>query len=212
MRHKPAAHRGARCPTLLAAFALLGAGCSATPSREPPKTELLRVPSADGEAARLYLNDLAELASSPPARQAEILKSARDLAESQPTTTNRLRYALLLADPSHGGSDPVAARRQLSEILARPEWALPSERALAGVLLRATEVRLALADDTKRLADVTSARDQTKLNAVSRRLTAESEENARLKKALDEAQKKLDAITELERAGKERGNAPGGTR
>ena len=211
MRHRPDARPAALCATLLAALALELAGCSATPSREPPKTELLRVPSADGEAARLYLNDLAELAASPPARQAEILKAARDLAESQPTTTNRLRYALMLADPSHGGSDPVAARRQLSEILARPEWALPSERSLAGVMLRATETRLTLADDTRRLADVTSARDQTKLNAVSKRLAAESEENARLRKALDEAQKKLDAITQLERAGKERGNAPGGT-
>ena len=203
--------RAAALLASLVACALAGGCATSGAGREAPKTELLKVPSADGEAARLYLADLADLAASPPARQAEILKGAHDLAESAPTTTNRLRYALMLADPGHGGADPVAARRQLSEILARPEWALPSERSLASLALRSTEARLALAEDTRRSGEAAANRDHDKLVAATRRLAVEQDENARLKKALEEAQKKLDAVSQLERAAKERGNAPGGT-
>ena len=195
----------------LAGCVLAGGCASSGASREAPKAELLKVPSADGEAARLYLAELAELAASPPAKQAEILKSAHDLAESAPTTTNRLRYALMLADPGHGGTDPVAARRQLSEILARPEWALPSERSLASLALRSTEARLMLEEDGRRSGEAAAGREHDKVVAATRRLVAEQDENARLKKALEEAQKKLDAVSQLERAAKERGNAPGGT-
>ena len=39
-----------------------------------------------------------------------------------------------------------------------------------------------------------------RITQLSRRLTSESEENARLKKALAEAQAKLDAIANIERA------------
>ena len=66
-----------------------------------------------------------------PARQAEMFQSAKDAAALSPTTSNRLRYALALATPGHSGSDPVAAQRQLSELLARPETLLPG-RALVG--------------------------------------------------------------------------------
>ena len=192
-------------------LALRGGSSLGSHAETGARTETIRVPTADGEASRLYLSALAELASSPPARQAELLKAARDAAEASPTTTNRLRYALMLADPGHGGSDPVAARRQLSEILARPEWALPSERALAGLALRETEARLTLAEDAKRVQTDVGAHDRDKLALANRRLATEQDENARLRKALDEAQKKLDAVTQLERASKERGNAQGGT-
>lgn len=214
MRHERPAHTVPLVAVAAAILAagLLTAGCATEGSgREAPKPELLRVPSADGEAVRLYLAELADLAQSPPARQAEIVKNAHDLAESAPTTTNRLRYALMLADPGHGGADPVAARRQLSEILARPEWALPGERALAALALRSTEARLALAEDARRSGDAATVREHDKLVAATRRLAAEQDENGRLRRALEEAQKKLDAVSQLERAAKERGNAPGGT-
>lgn len=188
-------------------------GCLNTAGRVDagPKVEPNRMPSADAEASRQYLEALAELASSPPAKQAELLQAAHDAAETSPTTSNRLRYALMLADPSHGGSDPVAARRQLSEILARPEWALPSERALAGLALRETESRLSLSEDARRAQSDVDSHEHDKVVAANRRLQSEQDENARLKKALDEAQKKLDAVSQLEREGKERANAQGGT-
>jgi hypothetical protein len=44
-----------------------------------------------------------------------------------------------------------------------------------------------------------------KLLAFNRRLTVESDENARLRKALDEAQAKLEAVTHIERSINDRG-------
>ena len=46
-----------------------------------------------------------------------------------------------------------------------------------------------------------------KLQAVNRRLQAESDENARLRKALDEAHAKLDAVTHIERSINDRGTS-----
>ena len=44
--------------------------------------------------------------------------------------------------------------------------------------------------------------------AVSRRLQIEQDENARLKRALEDAQKKLNAITQVELSITGRGNPP----
>jgi hypothetical protein len=121
---------------------------------------------------------------------------------------NRLRYALMLALPGHGDADPVAARRQLSELLARPELLLPSERALAAVLLADLDERLVLIAENSRLQLDAASRDKERSSAASRRLQAEAEENARLRRALEEAQKKLDAVTQVEQSITDRANAP----
>jgi len=121
--------------------------------------------------------------------------------ELTPTTSNKLRYALALATPGFGGSDPVAAQRQLSLLLARPETLLPAERLLATVQLKEVEQRLVLQAENKRLRDDVprdSADSRDKLQALNRRLAAETDENAKLRKALDEARAKLEAITHIE--------------
>jgi hypothetical protein len=143
-----------------------------------------------------------------PARQAEIFQSAKDGANLTPTTTNKLKYALALATPGHSGSDPVAAQRQLSELLARPETLLPTERLLASVELQQVEQQLVLQAENKRLRDEDAPRDadaRDKLQAANRRLSAETDENARLRKALDEARAKLEAVTHLEKSINDRG-------
>ena len=141
-----------------------------------------------------------------PARQAELFQSAKDAAELSPTTSNKLKYALALATPGYSGSDPVAAQRQLSELLARPETLLPAERLLALVELKEVEQRLILQAENTRMRDE-AQHDETrdKLLAVNRRLAAESDENARLRKALDEARAKLEAVTHIERSINDRG-------
>jgi len=167
--------------------------------------------AADAEAARQYLATLDELQSAPLARQAEIVQAARNSAEVSPTTLNRMRFALMLALPDHGASDPVAARRQLSALLARPELMLPAERSLAAVTLRDVEARLVLIDANRRLQEDNATRgDQNRDRslAAARRLQAEIDENARLRQALTDAQKKLDAVTELERSISDRNKAP----
>jgi hypothetical protein len=144
---------------------------------------------------------MSNLPQGDPARQAELFQSAKDAAELTPTTSNKLKYALALATPGHSGSDPVAAQRQLSELLARPETLLPIERLLALVELKEVEQRLILQAENKRMRDEAQRDDsRDKLLALNRRLAAESDENVRLRKALDEARAKLEAVTHIERS------------
>lgn len=200
---------------VVAAALLLGAcsgGLLAARDRERPEPVVDRV-AADAQAARQYLTELEELQTATPARQAEVMQAARGAADSSPTTTNRLRLALMLAVAGHPGTDPVAARRQLSELLARPELLLPAERALAAVHLREVEDRLVLVAENRRLQQEASTRERertTTVNtAVNRRLQAEIDENTRLRKALEEAQRKLEAVTQVERSITERGGTQG---
>jgi hypothetical protein len=147
------------------------------------------------------LQMMSSLPQGDPARQAELFQSAKDAAELTPTTSNKLRFALALATPGYSGSDPVAAQRQLSELLARPETLLPIERLLALVELKEVEQRLILQAENKRMRDdAQHDESRDKLLAINRRLAAESDENVRLRKALDEARAKLEAITHIERS------------
>ncbi len=140
------------------------------------------------------------LPASDPARQAELFQSAKDAAALAPTTSNKLKYALALATPGHVGSDPVAAQRHLSDLLATPETLLPIERLLAMVELQEVDQRLVLIEDNRLLREEVPREGRDKLSALNRRLAAESDENARLRKALDEAEAKLDAVTHIERS------------
>ena len=54
--------------------------------------------------------------------------------------------------------------------------------------------------------------DQEKLAALNRKLQTEQEDNVRLRRALDEAQTKLDAIANIERNLTDRKRKPEGTR
>jgi hypothetical protein len=154
------------------------------------------------------LEMMSNLPQGDPARQAELFQSAKDAADLTPTTSNKLKYALALATPGYSGSDPVAAQRQLSELLARPETLLPVERLLALVELKEVEQRLILQAENKRMRDDALHDDShDKLSAVNRRLAAESDENVKLRKALDEARAKLEAVTHIERSINDRGTS-----
>jgi hypothetical protein len=166
-------------------------------------------PNAGGEAVPVHpepasspiapsLEMMSTLQQGDPAKQAEAFQTAKDAVDLTPTTSNKLRYALALATPGHSSTDPVAAQRQLSDLLARPETLLPIERLLAMVELKEVEQQLILQAENKRLRDEASHDSRDKLQAVNRRLTAEVDENARLRKALDEARAKLDAVTHIE--------------
>jgi len=144
---------------------------------------------------------MSSLPQGDPARQAELFQSAKDAANLTPTTSNKLRYAVALATPGYSGSDPVAAQRQLSELLARPETLLPIERSLALVELKEVEQRLILQAEIKQARDDAAHDDsRDKLQAINRRLAAELDENVKLRKALDEALAKLEAVTHIERS------------
>jgi hypothetical protein len=175
--------------------------------RPPAPTEPDRA-SLDLSPIIPLLQMMSSLPQGDPARQAELFQSAKDAAELTPTTSNRLRYALALATPGYSGSDPVAAQRQLSELLARPETLLPIERLLALVELKEVEQRLILQAENRRMRDDAPHDDsRDKLLAINRRLAAESDENVKLRKALDEARAKLEAVTHIERSINDRGTS-----
>jgi hypothetical protein len=186
----------------LGGCAMVGGSQSGSKSPSPDQGAEARDP---GPVAPL-LEMMGALPQGDPARQAEIFQSAKDAASLAPTTSNRLKYALALATPGHSGSDPVAAQRQLAELLARPETLLPDERLLAMVELQEVDQRLVLQAENKRLRDEESRDDsRDKLQTANHRLSAEQDENARLRKALDEARAKLDAVTHIERSINDRG-------
>jgi hypothetical protein len=186
----------------LGGCALTGRTGSDAKNPAPPQSE--NQSRANGTVEPL-LEMMTGLPQGDPARQAELFQSAKDAASLAPTTTNRLRYALALAVPGHSGSDPVAAQRQLAELLARPESLLPDERLLAMEELQDVDQRLVLQAENKRLRDEDSQNSRDKLQALNKRLSAETDENARLRKALDEARAKLDAVTHIERSINDRG-------
>jgi hypothetical protein len=192
MPHK--ARRIAACALTFAS----ASGCGLLGQPKTPAPALPAGPPQDAGAIAPLLEMMSNLPQGDPARQAELFQSAKDAAELSPTTSNKLRYALALATPGYGGSDPVAAQRQLSELLARPETLLPVERLLATVQLKEVEQRLILQAENKRMHVETPPDSRDKLQAVNRRLAAETDENAKLRKALDEARAKLEAVTHIE--------------
>ncbi len=190
-------------------LALLGAcGCGSlggsrtnpNPSMAPPDR-----PQPDLSSVTSLLELMRMLPEGDPARQAELFESAKEAATASPTTGNKLKFALALATPGHGGSDPVAAQRQLSELLATPETLLPVERLLAEIELQNVDQRLVLQSENKQLRDDAPREMRDKLLVINRRLAAESDDNVRLRKALDEARAKLEAVTHIERSINDRG-------
>jgi hypothetical protein len=182
------------------ALALWVGGCAGFGGAKPPARAIVDDPPPDAGASAVapLLEMMSNLPQGDPARQAEVFQSAKDAAELSPTTSNRLKYALALATPGYNGADPVAAQRQLAELLARPETLLPVERLLASVTLKEVEQRLILQAENARMREDMPHDSRDKLAAVNRRLQAESDENAKLRKALDEARDKLEAVTHLE--------------
>jgi hypothetical protein len=195
---RPDGPRPAGLLLLLCALAAV-TGCVGAFKRSPPAAPAESRPEPE-VAIKPALELMSSLPQGDPARQAEAFQAAKDAAETLPTTSNRLRYALALATPGHGGSDPVAAERQLSELLAKPETLLPIERLLAVVELKDVEQQLVLLAENKRLRDEAAHDSHDKLQALNRHLAAEMDENARLRKALDEARAKLEAVTHIERS------------
>jgi hypothetical protein len=180
---------------------LSAAACTLMPQPdEGPEPLPVTQPDPSLAVIGTHLDMMARLTQATPAEQAEIVRAARDAAELTPTTSNRLSYALALATPGHGQADPAAARQLLTELLARPETLLPAERALAWVCLRDAEQRLILQAENARLQSDAVRMERERSASTNRRLQAEIEENTRLKKALAEAQAKLEEIKRIERS------------
>ena len=164
---------------------------------------------ASAAVARLLLA-MQQQAQGSAAEQAEQLSAARLAWEQGKRPPATLRYGLLLSVPGHTARDPQLARSLLREALAAPEYLSGVERALATIELQRLELELRQGEENQRL--VQSLQQEREANSLaatvaSRRLRAEIEDSAKLRKALDEARAKLDAIASIERGMSQR-NAP----
>ncbi len=205
MRHKLAA---TGCAALL--LSACGATLPVGRSREAQTLPTIDRNSTETTVITAYLDTCLRLARGAPAEQAEILNAANNDYSAAPTPSRVLRYAMILSTPGHAGHDPVVAQRLLREVLASPETLLPAERALAFLQLQQVERQQTLQADVRRLQQGAERSTNDRIAQLSKRLSTESEENARLKKALAEAQSKLDAIANIERSSNNGRPAPEG--
>ncbi len=147
-----------------------------------------------------YLQELADLAAGDPATQAEIFADAEAGAKLTPNPSTELRFALVLATPGHGETDPQRAQSMLREILVQSELLTPSEIALARLNLKTLEELVVLRSETARLRSASSRQQRTQEQAVSQRLATVEAENRQLRRDLEEAEDKLEAIMTIERS------------
>ena len=196
--------RAAAAGVLLSA--LLSACATDSPREREPRPP---APVVDKNAASVAvltedLQLLQRLAQAAPAEQAEITAAAQRDYETAPTPSRQLRFALVLANPGHPATDLPRAQRLLRELMANPEMLLSGERALAFLELQQIDDHLTLDAENRRLQGDAVRADRERLSTVNRRLQLETDENARLRKELEEARAKLDAIANIERSLNER--------
>ncbi len=200
-------------PLLVLSFVLLGGctGMAATHSTPAPGPSAAETVQATQLAS--YFSALQTVVQGSPAEQAEVLAAARSGYEQAHQGPAALRFGLLLAAPSHPARDPAQAQRLLREALARPELLSSVERALAIVEQAQIEHELGMAIENQRLVTEAQQERDRQRNAppsatLARRLQQEIEESARLKKELDAARAKLEAIANIERSFPDRPTSP----
>jgi len=187
--------------SVLVALPTLFAGCTALNPAQQPGT----VPGPSAATPKptdivAYLDTFDHLAPGDPVRQEAELADAYTAAQELPTASNRLRYALALGAAGHASSNPVEAKRLITELLAGQHDLRSAEVSLANAYLREFDARVAL------YADLSRQREEAerKLAAVDadgdKRVANLNAETQRLKKALADAERKLEAVAEMERS------------
>jgi hypothetical protein len=183
-------------------LAAMASGCAQTKDwltgkRTAKATEnvILGAPQADR-----YIQEMYQLASGDPATQAEIYADAESAAKLTPGPSTRLRYALILATPGHSASNPQEAQSLFRELLSQPELMTPSETALATIHLKSVEAQIVLGAETRRLRSENSRAATTEEQAIAQRIASVESENRQLRRSLEEAEQKLEAITSIERS------------
>jgi hypothetical protein len=194
----------------------IGAACAGTCAcglsvfQRPAEQPVVAAAPAD-DGLKIYLDTMAGLSGTDPAHQADVFYEVEREYARAPTTANTLRYAVALVTSGHPAAKPAEGKKLLETLLATPERMVPAERILAEVLLHETNTRLKLEAENRRLLATLDDRGRSQANS-DKRVQAQIEENARLRRALAEAQQKLDAIKEIERSIIERSPTPPGNR
>lgn len=197
--------------TLTACLAALTAGCAAFMAGRANTAPAPPASPVSSSATQLTqdLAVLQRLQQGAPAQQAEIAADAQREYDTAPTPSRELKLALVLATPGHPATNLPKAQGLLRELTANPQMLTPAERSLSALELSQIDDYLTLTEENRRLqSDAAHAAQEHAANA-NHRLQTEMDENARLRKELDEAHAKLDAIANIERSLNER-KAPDG--
>jgi hypothetical protein len=88
----------------------------------------------------------------------------------------------------------------LRELLTQTELMTQSEISLATIYLNSTEELMMLGSEARRLRASSDRTQRTEEAAVNQRLATVESENRRLRRELEDAEDKLDAITSIERS------------
>tara|TARA_R110002096_G_scaffold8803_1_gene35843 strand:+ start:5540 stop:6160 length:621 start_codon:yes stop_codon:yes gene_type:complete len=163
-------------------------------SSSTSEPDILGAPEID-----VYVQELGQIASGDPAAQAEIYADAKAAAELTPGPSSNLRLGLVLAIPGHPESDPAAAQQLLREVLTQTVLLTPAEISLATIHLNNVERQIVADAELRRIRASSSRAAQTQEQAVSQRLSTVEAENRRLRRELQEAEQKLEAISSIER-------------
>jgi hypothetical protein len=161
----------------------------------PNESVILNAPEIDQ-----FIQEMYKLTSGDPATQAEIYADAESAAKLTPDPSTRLRYGLVMATPGHSGSDPQQAQSIFRELLSQTELMTTSEIALATIHLKSVEEQIVLGAEARRLRSEQLRATTSEKQAVARRIAKVESENQELRRSLEEAEQKLDAITTIERS------------
>jgi hypothetical protein len=196
---------------LVAGFAAATAGCAGLMGGSRDTAPAPAVSPVSSSATQLTddLTVLQHLQQGGAAEQAEIVAAAQREYDTAPTPSRELKLALVLATPGHPATDLPKAQGLLRELMANPQMLTPAERSLSALELSQINDYLTLTEENRRLqSDAAHAAQERTANA-NHRLQTEMDENARLRKELDEAHAKLDAIANIERSLNERKSPDG---
>ena len=147
-----------------------------------------------------YLAELSELTTGDAGRQADIYDDASAAAELTPGPGSTLRLALVLATPGHAQSDPGQAVTLLREVLQQEASLTTEQRSLASVYLANAERLVSVTGEIARLRDSSAQANRAEQQSSARRIATVEAENERLRKELEDAEQKLEAITSIERS------------
>ncbi|MFO1393265.1 MAG: hypothetical protein U1F09_05825 [Steroidobacteraceae bacterium] len=185
----------------LAAATLTLIACAGTQPRSADPTQGYHAaPALARSPLAPYLDTLSAMAPGDSARQQAELASTLAAMQQSPSSANTLRYALAIGTAGQRNGNPADAKRLLTDLLAGPNDLSPEARELAAAYLREFESRAALGAELAKQREETEQKLRSNDSTAEKRADTLEAENARLKKQLAEAQRKLEAVAEMERS------------
>jgi len=167
---------------------------------ESGSTSAAAAPSPTPPVLTPYLDTLARMGPGDPARQEAELTAALAAAQEERSPASVLRYALALGSAGHPRSNPVEAKRLITELLASPNTLDPVETAFATAFLREFDARVELYAELARQREESELKLRSLDATADRRAESLAVENKALRRALAAAERKLEAVAEMERS------------